>query len=116
MEIKAMEAYGLTECGGPGTAYDCVVQDGLHVNEDHFIAEIIDPVTGEVLPLGQKGSCLHGDSTSGDAVTPGIAPGTSRPFGEKNANAGERSLRWIKSMAGATTCSSSAGSMSSLPD
>jgi phenylacetate-CoA ligase len=58
MEIKAMEAYGLTECGGPGTAYDCIVQDGLHVNEDHFIAEIIDPVTGEVLPLGTKGELV----------------------------------------------------------
>jgi len=58
MGIKAMEAYGLTECGGPGTAYDCTVQDGLHINEDHFIAEIIDPVTGEVLPLGTKGELV----------------------------------------------------------
>ncbi len=58
MGIKAMEAYGLTECGGPGIAYDCIVQDGLHVNEDHFIAEIIDPVTGEVLPLGTKGELV----------------------------------------------------------
>ena len=58
MGIKAMEAYGLTEFGGPGTAYDCMVQDGLHVNEDHFIAEIIDPVTGEVLPLGTKGELV----------------------------------------------------------
>jgi phenylacetate-CoA ligase len=58
MGIKAMEAYGLTEFGGPGTAYDCVVQNGLHVNEDHFIAEIIDPVTGEVLPLGTKGELV----------------------------------------------------------
>jgi len=58
MGIKAMEAYGLTEFGGPGTAYDCVAQNGLHVNEDHFIPEIIDPVTGEVLPLGTKGELV----------------------------------------------------------
>ena len=58
MGIKAMEAYGLTECGGPGTAYDCIAQDGLHINEDHFIPEIIDPGTGEVLPLGTKGELV----------------------------------------------------------
>ncbi len=58
MGIKAMECYGLTECGGPGNAFDCIAQDGLHLNEDHFIAEIIDPVTGEVLPLGTKGELV----------------------------------------------------------
>jgi phenylacetate-CoA ligase len=58
MGIKAMECYGLTECGGPGTAFDCVAQNGLHLNEDHFVAEIIDPVTGEVLPLGTKGELV----------------------------------------------------------
>jgi len=56
--IKAMEAYGLTESGGPGTAFDCVAQDGLHLNEDQFIAEIIDPDTGNVLPLGTKGELV----------------------------------------------------------
>ncbi len=58
MGIKAMECYGLTEFGGPGTAFDCIEQNGLHVNEDHFIAEIIDPVTEEVLPLGTKGELV----------------------------------------------------------
>jgi phenylacetate-CoA ligase len=59
MGIKAHEAYGLTELGGPGTAFDCEAQDGyLHVNEDHILIEIIDPVTGEVLPLGQKGELV----------------------------------------------------------
>jgi phenylacetate-CoA ligase len=56
--IKAMESYGLTELGGPGVAFDCVVQNGLHLNEDHFIAEIIDPATGAVLPLGAKGELV----------------------------------------------------------
>ncbi len=55
MGIKAMEAYGLTEFGGPGTAFDCIEQNGLHINDDHFIAEIIDPVTGDVLPVGKQG-------------------------------------------------------------
>jgi phenylacetate-CoA ligase len=58
MGIKAMEAYGLTEFGGPGTAFDCSEQSGLHINEDHFIPEIIDPVTGDVLPAGSKGELV----------------------------------------------------------
>jgi phenylacetate-CoA ligase len=59
MGIKAHEAYGLTELMGPGVAFDCEVQDGfLHVNEDHVLIEIIDPVTGEVLPPGQKGELV----------------------------------------------------------
>jgi phenylacetate-CoA ligase len=58
MGIKAQETYGLTEFGGPGTAFDCVEQNGLHINEDHFLIEIIDPVTTEVLPLGTKGEMV----------------------------------------------------------
>ncbi|MEK6195752.1 MAG: phenylacetate--CoA ligase [Deltaproteobacteria bacterium] len=45
MGIKAMEAYGLTELGGPGVAFDCSEQNGLHINEDHYLAEIVDPQT-----------------------------------------------------------------------
>jgi phenylacetate-CoA ligase len=57
--IKAHEAYGLTELMGPGVAFDCEVQDGfLHVNEDHVLVEIIDPVTGDVLPPGTKGELV----------------------------------------------------------
>jgi len=57
--IKAHEAYGLTELMGPGVAFDCQAQDGfLHINEDHILAEIIDPVTGEVLPQGTKGELV----------------------------------------------------------
>ena len=58
MGIKAQEAYGLTEFGGPGTAFDCVEQNGLHINEDHFMIEIMDPVTTEILPLGAKGEMV----------------------------------------------------------
>ena len=56
--IKAMEAYGLTELMGPGVSFDCVEQNGLHINEDHVLPEIIDPVTEEVLPLGTMGELV----------------------------------------------------------
>jgi len=58
MGIKAMEAYGLTELGGPGVAFDCKEQNGLHINEDHYLAEIVDPATLEPLPLGEKGELI----------------------------------------------------------
>lgn len=56
--IKAYDIYGLTEISGPGVSYECSAQGGMHINEDHFIAEIIDPVTGEVLPDGEKGELV----------------------------------------------------------
>ena len=56
--IKAYDIYGLTETSGPGVAFECSEQTGMHVNEDHFIPEIIDPDTGEVLPEGSKGELV----------------------------------------------------------
>ena len=56
--IKAYDIYGLTETSGPGVAFECSEQSGMHVNEDHFYAEIIDPDTGEVLPEGSKGELV----------------------------------------------------------
>ncbi len=56
--IKAYDIYGLTELSGPGVAFECSAQSGMHVNEDHFIAEIIDPETGEVLPDGEQGELV----------------------------------------------------------
>lgn len=56
--IKAYDIYGLTEISGPGVSYECVAQAGMHINEDHFIPEIIDPETGEVLPYGEKGELV----------------------------------------------------------
>ncbi|MBQ3860156.1 MAG: phenylacetate--CoA ligase [Clostridia bacterium] len=56
--IKAYDIYGLTELSGPGVAFECEEQRGMHINEDHFIAEIIDPVTEEVLPYGEKGELV----------------------------------------------------------
>ena len=56
--IKAYDIFGLTEISGPGVAFECEAQSGMHINEDHFIAEIIDPDTGEVLPEGAKGELV----------------------------------------------------------
>ena len=56
--IKAYDIYGLTEISGPGVAFECCEQKGMHINEDHFIAEIIDPETGEVLPDGTVGELV----------------------------------------------------------
>lgn len=56
--IKAYDIYGLTELSGPGVAYECCEQTGMHINEDHFYAEVINPETGEVLPEGEKGELV----------------------------------------------------------
>ncbi|MFH0975848.1 MAG: phenylacetate--CoA ligase [Spirochaetota bacterium] len=58
MKIKALDCYGLIEFAGPGVAFECEEQNGLHINEDHFIAEIINPDTGETLPPGSKGELI----------------------------------------------------------
>jgi len=56
--LKAYDIYGLSEVLGPGVAYECDCQQGMHVCEDHFIPEIIDPDTGEVLPEGSTGELV----------------------------------------------------------
>ncbi len=56
--IKAYDIYGLTETSGPGVSFECEEQTGMHINEDHFLAEIIDPDTGEVLPEGSRGELV----------------------------------------------------------
>jgi phenylacetate-CoA ligase len=59
LNIKAIDIYGLSEILGPGVAIECIeAQKGLHIWEDHFIPEIIDPATGEVLPLGEQGELV----------------------------------------------------------
>ena len=58
LNIKAYDIYGLSEISGPGVAFDCECQNGMHVNEDHFLIEIIDPITGEVLPDGEQGEVV----------------------------------------------------------
>ncbi len=58
LAIKAYDIYGLTEIMGPGVAYECSEQKGMHVNEDHFIIEIINPETGEPMPDGEQGEIV----------------------------------------------------------
>jgi phenylacetate-CoA ligase len=55
LQIQAFDIYGLSEIIGPGVAIECKYKNGLHIAEDHFLAEIIDPVTEEVLPYGTPG-------------------------------------------------------------
>lgn len=57
-DINAYNIYGLTEIAGPGVAFECVAKDGMHINEDHVIAEIVDPKTGEPLPYGEFGELV----------------------------------------------------------
>ena len=56
--IDAYDVYGLTEITGPGVAFECEAKNGMHINEDHVLAEIIDPATGEPLPDGEKGELV----------------------------------------------------------
>ncbi|MTV47924.1 AMP-binding protein [Heliobacillus mobilis] len=58
LQITAIDIYGLSEVMGPGVASECPVKNGLHIFEDHFIPEIIDPVTEEPLPYGEKGELV----------------------------------------------------------
>ena len=58
LNIKTTDIYGLSEIIGPGVACECDMQQGLHINEDHFYPEIINPQTGEVLGLGEKGELV----------------------------------------------------------
>ena len=58
LNINAYNIYGLTEMGGPGVAFECCEKNGMHINEDHFIAEIINPETGEPLPYGEEGELV----------------------------------------------------------
>lgn len=63
LNIKAYDIYGLTEICGPGVAFECSEQKGMHVNEDHFIIEIINPETGEPVPDGEKGEIVFSSIT-----------------------------------------------------
>jgi phenylacetate-CoA ligase len=88
MDMHAVDIYGLSEVMGPGVSQECVeTKDGLHVWEDHFYPEIIDPVSGEVLPDGEMGELVFTSLTK--QALPVIRyrtrdltrllPGTARP-------------------------------------
>jgi phenylacetate-CoA ligase len=56
--VDALDIYGLSEMGGPGVAYECLCKAGMHVNEDHYLAEIVDPQTLQSLPEGEVGELV----------------------------------------------------------
>ncbi|NQT48330.1 MAG: phenylacetate--CoA ligase [Chloroflexi bacterium] len=58
LPIKAMDIYGITEVVGPGVSVECPHRCGMHIFEDHFLAEVVDPETGEQLPYGEKGELV----------------------------------------------------------
>lgn len=58
LNLKAYDIYGLSEIIGPGVSFECTEQSGMHINEDHFLPEIIDPATGKQLPVGQSGELV----------------------------------------------------------
>ncbi len=58
LQLEAFDSYGISELGGPGLASECSKHCGLHVAEDHFLVEVIDPATGEVLPEGETGELV----------------------------------------------------------
>jgi phenylacetate-CoA ligase len=88
LDIQAVDIYGLSEVMGPGVAQECVeTKDGLHIWEDHFYPEVIDPITGEVLPAGERGELVF-TSLSKEAMPviryrtrdlTRLLPGTARP-------------------------------------
>jgi phenylacetate-CoA ligase len=88
LDIEAVDIYGLSEVMGPGVAQECVeTKDGLHVWEDHFYPEVIDPITGEVLPEGERGELVFTSLTK-EAMPvvryrtrdlTRLLPGTARP-------------------------------------
>lgn len=70
LKIDAYDIYGLSEVIGPGVSSECTEKSGLHVFEDHFYVEIIDPETGEILPEGSKGEIVYTSLTK--EAFPGI--------------------------------------------
>ncbi len=65
LQIRAFDIYGLSEVMGPGVAYECPEREGLHLGEDHFIAEVVDPSSGEILPEGATGELVITTITKG---------------------------------------------------
>lgn len=103
--IVATENYGLTEVMGPGVAGECLCKTGMHINEDFFLCEIVDPVTGKALPLGEQGEMVI--TTLTKRAMPMLAlpaPGTSPGCWRTSAPAAAPACAWRSARAAPTTC------------
>ncbi len=88
LPIKAVDIYGLSEVIGPGVATECLEQDGLHVNEDHFIVEAVGPSTGDPVEDGTPANSSSPPRPSRHCPCCATGPATSRPSPAANAPAG----------------------------
>ncbi len=90
MGIEAFDIYGLSEVIGPGVSCECSAKSGLHVFEDHFYVEIIDPESGEVLPEERRARSSTPRSRRRPARSSATARGTSRACTGRRARAAGR--------------------------
>ena len=101
-DMHAVDIYGLSEVIGPGVASECLeTKDGLHVWEDHFYPEIIDPATGRTLPDGERGELVFTSLTK-DAM-PVIRYRTARPDAADARHCAHACGGWRRSPAAPTT-------------
>ena len=112
LHLMALNIYGLSEVTGPGVAVECPERQGMHVAEDHFLPEVVDPDTLQPVPPGTTGSSCSRRSASRGCRSSGTAPGISRPSIRLRAAAGGHWCASVASRHGPTTCSSSGGSTS----
>ncbi len=101
LKIKAFDNYGLSEVMGPGVAFECEERDGLHVNEDHFIVEVIDPETLQILPPGEKGELVFTTITKQGFPLIRYRTGDISSIVEESCSCG-RTTRRIKRISGRT--------------
>jgi phenylacetate-CoA ligase len=107
--LDPIDTYGLSEIMGPGVAGECTEHCGLHINEDHFLAEIVDPRTGESLPFGQPGELVVTALTKEALPIIRYRTETSHTLhAEPPARAAAPWPAWTRSPVAPTTCSSSA--------
>jgi len=104
--LSAVDIYGLSEVIGPGVACECQeAKDGLHVNEDHFLVEVVDPRTGEPLPEGERASWCSPPSPGRPPRSCATARETSRACTARPVGAAAPWSGWPGSQGGWTTCS-----------
>ncbi len=96
LQISAFDIYGLSEVMGPGVAYECPSRDGLHLGEDHFIAEIVDPSSGEILPEGATGELVITTITKGALPVVRYRTGDITSVTRKPCSCGRTHMRLAK--------------------